>query len=407
MTEGSAGHRGWLRREVEAWVREGLVSASQASAIFNRYPSEEAAAVKSQTQKRIAVVFAVLGAVLIGLGVILFFADNWQAISKWAKFTLLLAATAGAYGLGYWLRFSRGYPAVGSALILLGGLLYGAGIFLVGQMFHVQAEPHYGLLMWAAGLLPLAYTLPATALITLAAVLVVVWVGMVSLLGPDFGNPIYTIQNLIAAGVILYGIGRLHGVRERISRLGRPHLITGALVTLLAYFLYTLPALLGGGDPVPPSSLIVLRGALLTGAVASLLGVVTLAPDRRRAVAEAAGLGILLLWIWVIPPLASWLYAEGLRFGWGWILLNNMLLFGLCLGTAALGVDRNERALVNIGLVFFALGVAARYIDIIGRLLTTSLFFIGGGVLLLGGGWLIERTRRRLLQRMGAMADVS
>jgi uncharacterized membrane protein len=55
---------------------------------------------------------------------------------------------------------------------------------------------------------------------------------------------------------------------------------------------------------------------------------------------------------------------------------------------------------VNIGLVFFAIGVATRYIDIIGKILNTSLFFIGGGLLLLGGGWLVERTRRRLLQRM-------
>lgn len=401
MAEGSAGHRGWLRGEVEAWVRAGLVSDSQASAILARYPAAAGDVVRTQTQKRIAVVFAVLGAVLVGLGIILFFATNWQAIPRWAKLGIVLASTIGAYVSGYWLRYGRGYPAVGSALLLLGGLLYGAGIFLIGQMFHVQAEPHYGLLLWAAGLLPLAYLLPHPPLITLVAVLLAVWVGAVSFFGLERYNvsdATFPIRNLVAAGIILYGVGRLH-------RLGRPHVVTGGLVILLAYFLYTtmIRGFFGPSGEGMPSSLMLLQAGLLVGALATLVGTILLAPDRRRSMAEAAGLGALLVTVWLIRPAP--LSSGGPGTYWLWIVLVNLVLFGVCLGAVALGVGRNDRALVNLGLVFFALGIAARYIDVIGRLLTTSLFFIGGGVLLLGGGWLIERTRRRLLHRMGAGAD--
>lgn len=351
---------------------------------------------------------------LVGFGVILLFATNWQAIPRWTKFGIILVATGGAYWLGYWLRYSRGYAAIGSALILLGGLLYGAGIFLVGQMFHVQAEPHYGLLLWAAGILPLAYLLPAPPLITLAAVLLAVWVGAVTFFGMEryhISDSIFPIRNLLAAGIILYALGRLHGSVKGIDRLGRPDLVTGGLVVLLAYFLFStiIRGFFGerGGEQLP-ASLSILQYGLILLALLTLLAALFFAPDRRRSIAEAAGLGVLLLSVWLIrSSMFTLTGSEATGTYWLWIVLVNLLLFAFCLGTVALGVDRNDRALVNLGLVFFAIGIAARYIDIVGRLITTSLFFIGGGMLLLGGGWLIERTRRRLLARMGAKDDVA
>lgn len=406
--------REWLRREVAGWVRDGLISPQQGEAILAHRPADEPLAARSRTTKRVAVIFGVLGALLVGLGVILLFATNWQAIPRWIKFGVILLATGGAYALGYWLRYARGYSAVGSALILLGGLLYGAGIFLVGQMFHVQAEPHYGLLLWAVGVLPLAYAIPSPPLVTLAAVLLAVWVGAVSIFGLEhygIDDQILVFRNLLAAGIILYGLGRLHGRVRGVGPLGRAPLVTGGLIVLLTYLLFTTPWTAGWApprDPALPVAIAALLYGLLGGAAATLLGLIALAPDRRRSIAELAGLGILLAWIWVMPwvaPVLRRTVGGGSDLAWLFVLGENLLLFGICLGAVALGVARNDRALVNLGLVFFALGVAMRYIDLIGRMVTTSLFFIGGGVLLLGGGWLIERTRRRLLARMEARAD--
>jgi uncharacterized membrane protein len=77
----------------------------------------------------------------------------------------------------------------------------------------------------------------------------------------------------------------------------------------------------------------------------------------------------------------------------------------VCLGAVVLGVTRNERVLVNLGLVFFSAGIVVEYVKIVGQYLTSSAFFIGGGILLLAVGWLVERTRRRLIARMGARFD--
>jgi uncharacterized membrane protein len=68
-------------------------------------------------------------------------------------------------------------------------------------------------------------------------------------------------------------------------------------------------------------------------------------------------------------------------------------IFGLII----LGFIRRYSIYVNIGLLFFALDVVARYFDLFWELLPRSLFFVAGGLLLLLGGILLERKRRRIL----------
>lgn len=411
---GIPAHVEWLRQELVRWQQASLITRDQASRILAGYQGQEALVARTQTQRRIVAVLGALGAILVGLGVILFFASNWEAIPKWVRFSLVFLATAGAYAAGYWLRFVRAYAGVGNAVLLLGALLYGAGIFLVGQMFHVQAEPHYGLLLWAAGVLPLAYLLPSREMITLSAALLAVWAMIVAALGGDrYGvySEVFTIRVGFAAGVFLYGVGRLHDKLPAGRHFGRPYLITGALVVFLTYYVYTFFVTDFGrastsdafrAVALPPPLWILQTGVTLLG-VAALLATVLLQQDRNWALAELGLLGGLLTTLWIVPPGApglAWI-ATAVGSGWLWAVLINLLFFGASLGAAMAGVQRSDRGLVNIGLVFFSLAVAGRYVDVVGRLITTSIFFIGGGLLLLGGGWLIERTRRRLLLGMG------
>ena len=397
MAGESPDQRRWLREQLEAWVREDLISAHQAAAISSRYPAEPFA-VRSQTQRRIAIVFGTLGALLVGLGIILFFSANWQGISPWTKFSLILTATGGTYALGYWLQFRKGYLGIGSAVLLLGGLLYGAGIFLVGQTFNVRAEPHYGLLLWTAGLLPLAYALPSVPLVTLAAVVFAAWVVFVGFLGPDrygVSDIHYPFANSIAAAAILYGVARLHE-RTALARLGRSHLVTGGLLafSMLLAYINVLPERLGS-EVALPRDLVILRWGLTTAAVGTLAAGVLFAPHRARSAGEAGVFALLVL--------AAWIGTSATL----WVVGLTLLYFAVCLGAVVLGVSQNDRALVNLGLVFFSIGIAVEYVKIVGQYLTSSAFFIGGGILLLAGGWLVERTRRRLLARMGSRADES
>jgi uncharacterized membrane protein len=131
--------------ELRSWVRDGLVSEQQADAIRARYARDAG----SERRSRLITVLATIGVAAVGIGVILFFAANWDGIPKLARLVLLLAAIGAAFGGGE--RLSRRYARVGEAVTFLGGLLYGAAIFLVGQMYSLDDHRGTGFLLWAAG----------------------------------------------------------------------------------------------------------------------------------------------------------------------------------------------------------------------------------------------------------------
>jgi hypothetical protein len=64
------------------------------------------------------------------------------------------------------------------------------------------------------------------------------------------------------------------------------------------------------------------------------------------------------------------------------------------------GLRQQQRLVVNIGVLGFALSITGFYFSSIFDKLGRSLGLIGMGVLFIGGGWFLERTRRRLLGRM-------
>jgi hypothetical protein len=65
------------------------------------------------------------------------------------------------------------------------------------------------------------------------------------------------------------------------------------------------------------------------------------------------------------------------------------------------GVRQASRALVNLGVVYFALAVGWFYFSDIFDQVDRSLGLIGLGILFLAGGWALEKMRRGLLRRMG------
>ena len=80
-----------LPDEVLLWQRSGTINAAQARAILGRY-SLPISGVADRTQGRLVAGLSILGAVLVGLGIILFFAANWDGIDRG---TLVAAAQSG------------------------------------------------------------------------------------------------------------------------------------------------------------------------------------------------------------------------------------------------------------------------------------------------------------------------
>lgn len=157
----------WLRQEMVQWQAEDLLSAAQAQQILARYDSRG-----SQLAHTI---FSVLGAVVFGLGVILFFAWNWASMSHISKLGVIFTALLTAHFAGAYYR-QRGHLAVGEGLSALGTLLFGAGIFLVSQIYHIDEHYPNAFIVWGSGALLLAWALPSVAQGVLACILYALWV---------------------------------------------------------------------------------------------------------------------------------------------------------------------------------------------------------------------------------------
>lgn len=439
--------RDWLRQELAHWQARGLVSAEQRSAIQSLYRWEDDSA-----PSRTTATVTILGAVLLGLGAMLYVAANWPEIPRALRVALILAAMLTSHGLGWWLWKERASsPRVGHALVLLGNLFYGAGIWLIAQMYHLNAHWPTGFLAWAVGVGAVAWATGSRPNLALATALLVVrtgaeqgpydhanpWflpllagatalayrirapetlllgqLGLVTWLGANISRwsphwsdlPLSLVAALGALGAGLLASGMAHEFgsagREQESAAVRrslawPHLLGGGFLSLLAMLVATfLPTHLA--PDLDPRSLAAVA-LLALGALAAAAWAIREArktggagSQGRWLAAAPAGAGLLAL---LIPLLLLTLPA-----GTPMRLTFNLLLLGAVLGLLAYGYARRNEALVNLSLLFFVVQVVARYFDLFWQLLDRSLFFMAGGLLLLVGGYFLERSRRRWLQ---------
>ena len=153
-----------------------------------------------------------IGAVAVGLGVIGFVAANWEELSHGARLALLTVAVAGSYAAGFQLRDRTGSrPRVGEALYLIGVLLFGASLFLVGQMYNVEAHDPLALLLWAGGAVATALVVRSRAIAAAAVLIFTAWVGYeFGLALEDAGSDTWAAFPVVA---VFYG-GALYGLRD-------------------------------------------------------------------------------------------------------------------------------------------------------------------------------------------------
>lgn len=152
----------WLDAALEGWVEAGLVSADQARALRHHTTAEggRGAAVP---------LFAVLGAGLIGLGVILLLAHNWESLSRGVRAALSLGLVLAGQGLAVRAALRhRASVAWTEGGAVAATLAFAAGFALIGQTYQIQGDLQSFLATWWWVSLPVVYALESRA----AAVLV-------------------------------------------------------------------------------------------------------------------------------------------------------------------------------------------------------------------------------------------
>ena len=401
-----------LGREIEHWVDESLVSPEQKDRILARYAALATAEEKAGPGKLITTI-TVLGSILVGVGVLLFVASNWSQVPRWGKLSLIFSSLIASYAIGYYLRYEKqNYPRLGASLILLGSLIFGAGIFLIAQIYHISVHYPNGPLLWGLAVLPLAYLLRFRSILALAIIDLLIWLGVESsfriAVFASFGSITIMTALFFMAGLTLWALGLMHRGVSALRDIAGPYLMIGMFTALFAGYLMTFDILRGAfGSGELLWFYLGLAAMCFASVVASFLS-----KDRPAGwFPELLGLCVLMVLMAGLAlaqrtdngvPYVRVVYEGSGRMA---TLAANLVYFCAIIGIIVLGYLRHHRGYVNIGLLFFVLDVIARYFDLLWRLLPRSLFFIGGGALLLAGGVLLEKKRRKVLATFGSAGD--
>lgn len=418
--------RQWLDSQLPEWVQAGLIRADQAEALRQHYPPIN----DGVSLARVA--FSAIGAILFGLGVILFFAWNWDALHRSLKFLLVFGSLLAAHAGGLWLRYrAQAHRVAAEGLSLLGSLLFGAGIALVSQVYHIDEHWPNAFLLWGLGALALAWALPSLWQAGLALGLLLIWGGAQAL---AFDQPLLLAVLLPLSGLLPLAVWQRSRWLLQASLasaflllafyLGEHH---KAVLLPLLYSLAVFCLALGlwlqgraqlhgpGGQrglfwPAWAVVLLILYGLSFIGvaehwrpfkalktaepswllflilAAALLMAARALWPQHGRVLPEASErgqLGLALLGLLLCHAVAlGWLALPDLVLA----LLVNALFIGHCLLFITHGSQHRRGAELAIGCLLFAALVFARYSDLFESLLSRSLVFLllGAGLFLVG-----------------------
>lgn len=114
-----------------------------------------------------------IGSVLVGAGILSFIASNWDVFTKLTKFLLIVFLFILSNFAGF--KMERSFPKTSRSFYYLGVFVFGAGIFLVGQMFHFGGDVQDSFLWWSLGILPLAWVLKDRWILFLASLFVTIY----------------------------------------------------------------------------------------------------------------------------------------------------------------------------------------------------------------------------------------
>ncbi|MBI4691305.1 MAG: DUF2157 domain-containing protein [Nitrospirae bacterium] len=389
-----------LIQEIELWLKEGLITLDQKERILARYKLLEEVEEKAGPGKLVTII-SILGSILVGVGIILFIASNWSEIPRWGKLFIIFTSMITFYGLGFYLRYEREtYPKVGASLIFLGSLIFGAGIFLIAQIYHITVHYPNGPLMWGLGVLPLAYLLRFKTILTLTIIDLLIWLGMES----RFWLSHYSISNTVIplitlyfmAGIALWGIGLMHRGYKSLRIISGPYIVIGIFVTFITGYILTFNVF---RERLGSDNLFIFYIGIIVIFLLSIILYLFSKEKEKGWIPETAFLSTLIALLFYL----SMFYDTGGRDTM--ILTSNLIFACEVIGIIVLGYIRQYPAYINFGLLFFVLDVVARYFDFFWKLLDRSMFFIAGGLILLLGGVILEKKRRKILSSFNIMEN--
>ncbi len=358
-----------LEADLPRWAAAGWVSDDGVKAILAEVREQEAS---TSGPNRLISILSVLGAILIGAGVLSFVAANWQDMPRLFRLGLLVTCIWASYGAAA-ATFRRGLDAFAHALVLLGSVIFGASIMLVAQMYHMNGNPPDAVLLWMAGSLLAGVVMNSNPTIVFSLLLTCLWGAWETQETYGVYWPFLLVWALPTIALVWRDCR--YGVKLAAIAIG-------AWIVSLGYLL-----------PDYPNHLLVLIIGLVIAAGGFALSKTPQLEERHGRLLLALGYAI---------AFAALFGAQFLTAHISFAALVILAVLALLMSVAAIwwGLKTHDATLHRIAYAAFAVEVIGIYIKTIGTLMGTSVFFFSAGLgvvaLAVAAFWVDRRLRKMI-----------
>jgi uncharacterized membrane protein len=188
-------YRQRLEADLAQWEADGVITPATFATIRAALPPLAPGV-------NIPVMVAIVGGLLIAAAFLAFVAAHWSELARLLRLAILLVGIVGAHGLGAWLA-RAGRPVLADLCSGVGSIIFGAGIALIGQMYHLSGDFAGGMLLWAVGALAAAALTGSHGALAVALVVASIWTSMRVFEVRDVPHFSFGAIWLIAAGLAL------------------------------------------------------------------------------------------------------------------------------------------------------------------------------------------------------------
>ncbi|MCX6800167.1 MAG: DUF2157 domain-containing protein [Candidatus Falkowbacteria bacterium] len=385
--------------QIKEWLESGTITQEQAQKMLsdvNQKTTEE-------RSNKFVVAISTIGSILLGIGAILFVASNWEGIPDFLKILILAGSTFGAYYLGYLFKYDKqNLPKVGASLFFLGALLFGASIFLIAQMYNINANNHTLVLIWLIGVLPLVYAFGSESIAALSALLLYTWIGLFIFRNGEPSEYVFFSLPAIylSSGALLFSIGGLHYFMPAMQKVARIFRLAGLKVSMLSLFLLTFEffskhhteSYYYGYSRGIENMTAQLNAGIVIFSILAIIGLVANiffnpSQSKTNMFENGTALGLIgFTLFFFFCPAESVIYT----------VIYNLIFALLTLFLIFNRYQKSDIKIVNTGIFWMSIFIFARYFNFFWDLMDRSLFFIVGGIILVLGGIALERKRKQL-----------
>jgi len=151
-------------------VQEGVIDSSVAARLEKHYEGRQS------NRNWALTVFGLLGGLLVGLGIILLLAHNWDAFSRSTRTALAYLPLLAAQVIGGWIIFKRsGSSTRTEGAAVFWTLSIAAVIAMVAQIYHMPGDAGAFVLTWMLLTLPVLYLMPSVTPVLIYLSGIVFW----------------------------------------------------------------------------------------------------------------------------------------------------------------------------------------------------------------------------------------